>query len=131
MIYVAESAGRGRGVFAKAWIAAGTVFETAPVIVLPPEEWVYAERTKLFDYCYDWQGGAALALGAGSLFNHSYTPNAVYTKNYDQQMIEYTALCDIAPGEEILINYNGRPDDADPLWFAVREPDATPLAMLA
>ncbi|HRW05066.1 MAG TPA: SET domain-containing protein [Caldilineaceae bacterium] len=129
MIYVAESAGKGRGVFAKEQIRAGTTFERAPVIVLPPDEWVYAERTVLFDYCYDWQGGAALALGAGSLFNHSYTPNAIYIKNYNQFVIEYRALRDIAPGEEILINYNGQPDDMDPLWFAVTTEASTPHAM--
>ncbi len=129
MLQVVETDGRGRGVFAQEFIAAGTVFEYAPVILLSPEEWSYAERTKLFDYCYDWHGGAALALGMGSLYNHSYMPNAVYAKQYEQLVITYTALCDIAAGEEILINYNGRPDDMDPLWFAVLNVDPTPLAI--
>ncbi len=131
MLQVVETDGRGRGVFTKEPIAAGTVFEYAPIILLSPEEWLYAERTKLFDYCYDWQGGAALALGMGSLFNHSYMPNAVYAKQYEQLVITYTALRDIAAGEEILINYNGRPDDMDPLWFAVLNVEPTPLAIEA
>jgi SET domain-containing protein len=67
----------------------------------------------------------------GSLYNHSYTPNAVYAKQYDQLIITYTALRDIAAGEEILINYNGRPDDLDPLWFAVSNHAATPHATAA
>ena len=129
MLQVIETEGRGRGVFAKEFIAAGTVFECAPVILLSPEEWLYAERTKLFDYCYDWQEGAALALGMGSLFNHSYMPNAVYTKQYEQLVITYTALRDISAGEEILINYNGRPDDMDPLWFTVMNAESTSLAI--
>ncbi|MEZ4677887.1 MAG: SET domain-containing protein [Caldilineaceae bacterium] len=123
MMYVAEAVGKGRGVYAKEFIRAGVIFECSPVIILSPEQWAYVERTTLFDYCYDWQGGAALALGMGSLFNHSYAPNAVYTKQYDRHLIEYTALHDIEPGEEILINYNGRPDDMDPLWFAVINPE--------
>jgi SET domain-containing protein len=131
MLYVADTIDRGRGVFAAELIRAGVVFEAAPVIVLSPAHWGYAEQTTLFDYCYDWQGGAALALGMGSLYNHSYTPNAVYAKQYDQLIITYTALRDIAAGEEILINYNGRPDDLDPLWFAVSNHAATPHATAA
>lgn len=127
MLYIAESQEKGRGVFAQEIICAGVTFERAPVIVLSPDEWIYVERTVLFNYCYDWQGGAALALGVGSLFNHSYEPNAVYTKEYENATISYTAIREIAVGEEILINYNGRPDDMDALWFAVATHTTTPL----
>ncbi|MEZ4734909.1 MAG: SET domain-containing protein-lysine N-methyltransferase [Caldilineaceae bacterium] len=79
------------------------------------------ERTVLFHYCYSWGENSALALGFGSLFNHSYHPNAMYNRKFAEQVIEYMALCDIQPGEEITVNYNGDPNDLDPLWFAVRE----------
>lgn len=62
----------------------------------------------------------ALALGMGSLYNHAYRPNACYIKNFESAMMEYVALRDIAPDEEITINYNSDPNDLDPLWFAVR-----------
>jgi hypothetical protein len=55
----------------------------------------------------------ALALGLGSMFNHSQIhQNVVWTRNPDAQCITYTALGDIAPGEELCISYgSGR------LWF--------------
>jgi SET domain-containing protein len=37
----------------------------------------------------------------------------------DELVIDYVALRDIAPGDEITINYNGATDDRSPLWFEV------------
>lgn len=120
MLYVRTVEGKGRGVFARRLIRQGEVLEQSPVIVLSAKEWESIERTSLFNYCYGWGEEMALALGMGSLFNHSYQPNALYTRHFDQQIIEYTARCDIQPDEEITINYNCDPNDMDPLWFAVR-----------
>ena len=59
-----------------------------------------------------------MALGYGSLYNHSFKPNARYTKGPAEMAIKFSALRDIAAGEEILINYNGTPEDDSPdLWF--------------
>ncbi|MEZ4860554.1 MAG: SET domain-containing protein [Caldilineaceae bacterium] len=121
MLSIQSVAGKGRGVFAQEFIRQGEIFECAAVIVLPAMQWGYVERTELFNYCYAWGEDSALALGYGSLFNHSYQPNAVYVKQFDAQRIDYMALRDIAPGEEITINYNSDPADLDPLWFAVVE----------
>ena len=56
----------------------------------------------------------AVALGLGSLFNHSnLAQNVGWQRDVNAQYIRYTALRDIAAGEELCINY-GR------LWF----PDA-------
>jgi len=121
VLYVSTIEDKGRGVFAQQAIRKGEIFERAPVIIIPGREWENLERTVLFNYCYGWGEDSALALGFGSLFNHSYKPNAVYNRKFEEQMIEYTALCDIDPGEEITVNYNGDPNDLDPLWFAVRE----------
>jgi SET domain-containing protein len=51
------------------------------------------------------------------LFNHSYTPNAKYVKNYEKNTLEYCAIKDIKPGEEITTNYNGNPDNQKKVWF--------------
>lgn len=120
MLYIRTVAGKGRGVFAQRLIQPGELVERAPVIVLPAKEWESLERTILFHYCYSWGDTKALALGLGSLFNHAYQPNTLYTRNFDEQIIEYTARRLILPDEELTINYNGDPDDADPVWFAVR-----------
>ena len=60
----------------------------------------------------------ALALGYGSLYNHSYNPNARYD-DVGRQIKEYSALRDIQRGEEITINYNGAEDILDPVEFPV------------
>ncbi|MEZ4712351.1 MAG: SET domain-containing protein [Caldilineaceae bacterium] len=119
MIRVGNTKAKGRGVFAENNIKEGETIERAPVLVLPDEQWQHINRTLLFNYCYGWHDETALALGFGSLYNHSYTPNAYYVKRYEEYEIEIVALRDIAADEEILINYNGDPNDKDELWFAV------------
>src|SRR5690242_8222411 len=72
--------GKGRGVFATAAIAAGTVIASAPVVVVPAAQCALLDRTILHDYYFDWDGGpdgagsGAVALGVVSLCNHSRRP---------------------------------------------------------
>lgn len=112
----------GRGVFATRDIKSGELIHVAPVIVLSKEECGTIEGTILADYVFDWRrkyNNCALALGYGSLFNHSYTPNAFYKLRTKEKTIEFFALTDIKAAEEIFTNYNGKPDDQTPLWFKV------------
>lgn len=121
-IRVVDVVGKGRGVVAARRITAGESIETAPVVVVPVAHRADLERTVLDHYVYDWSEGAlAVALGNGSLYNHSYAPNAMYLKRFDDGALEYVALGDIEAGEEILVNYNGDPKDTTPLWFDVVE----------
>jgi SET domain-containing protein len=109
---------KGRGVVATAPIRQGHLIEEVPVILLPDQQWRVLEQTALADYYYLWgQMGAAIALGYGSVYNHSYTPNARFVLHHDQLRIEFLALRDIETGEEVTVNYNGDPEDRDPLWF--------------
>ena len=120
---VGQADGKGRGVFAGRRFLKGEVIERAPVLIIPAQEWSQFEKTMLYDYCYSWGDQAedmAFALGFGSLYNHSYHPNAVYKKNLDELMIEFIALRNIEAGEEVTINYNGYPTDESPLWFEVK-----------
>ena len=101
--------GRGRGVVATRAIAKGERLERAPVIVLTSAELERLQGTLLARYYFEWgpddeQG--AIALGFGSLYNHSYDANAEYEFREDELAIDYFALRDIAAGEEISINYN-------------------------
>ena len=117
-IEVRRTATRGRGVFARREIAEGDVIEQAPVIVVPADQ--AAACPVLGTNCFVWgDGTVALALGYGSLYNHSYTPNASYDDRPGRLKV-YRALRDIAAGEEITINYNGEPDDDGPVGFEVR-----------
>lgn len=117
---VRETPGKGRGVFALKAFRYGDVVERSPVIVLPAQQWQRCENTNLHNYAFGWgpnQDEAAIALGFGSLFNHSYEPNAFYRKQLDDGVIEFMALGDIRAGEEITVNYNGSPYGKMPVWF--------------
>ena len=121
---VREAGPRGRGVFALAAIPAGTLIESADVIPIPRAEMDAIEACILADYYFRWGDDGrdgAIALGYGSLYNHSYTPNARYVKHFDRRSIDFIALKDIAAGEEIRTNYNGVPDDRKKVWFEVSD----------
>ncbi|MGX6443209.1 SET domain-containing protein [Neobacillus sp. K501] len=112
----------GRGIFATQPIQKGELIHEAPVIVSPSKEYKYLKKTIMMEYVFWWGEDledCALALGYGSLFNHSYTPNALYKLNLKNQTVDFFAHKNIKVGEEILINYNGDPDDDEPMWFDV------------
>ena len=120
-IEVRRSPGRGRGVFARKFIPEGTVIERVPVIVFPAKEIETDEgRTAMYHYCFEWgKETVALAMGYGSIYNHSYSPNARYD-DVAQRTKVFTAIQDIHPGEEITINYNGEPHIDTEMEFAVQ-----------
>ena len=123
-IEVKRIKGKGLGVFARRSIRKGDVIERVPVLVVPLADLENgAGETVIANYCFGWGEKAALALGYGSLYNHSYRPNARYD-DVGPRTKEFTALRDIAPGEEITVNYNGKPGSKAPVWFDVVEPGA-------
>ena len=119
-IEVKRVRGKGRGVFARRSIEAGEVIETCPVLVLPSGS-IEDFSAGIGAYVFEWgRGKLALALGYGSLYNHSYRPNARYVDLAERTKL-FTAIRDIAAGEEITVNYNGEPDDETPVGFEVVE----------
>src|SRR5947207_2382193 len=82
-----DNRGRGgRGVFALRDIPAATTIERVPVILIPKEQ-VFGNTpearhaARISWYVFAWDGitkrnYVALALGYGSIYNHSYSPNA-------------------------------------------------------
>jgi SET domain-containing protein len=122
-VYVGSSNSRGRGVFARRDLFAGEVIEVCPVIVLGgADEQELLDRTRLFDYYFAWGDLAAVALGYGSLYNHSRHANADHVCDVPRGEIRILAHRAIRRDEEITINYGGRPDCSDPVWFdAVEE----------
>ncbi len=113
---------RGRGVYTAQEIPAGSIIETCPVIVIPAPDLVAIHKTILHDYYFLWgtTGEAALALGYGSLYNHSPYPNAEYEMLLDEQEIRFFAQRDIQAGEEINISYTEGGLQRTTLWFEVR-----------
>jgi len=123
-ISVKESPGKGRGVFARKNFKKGEIIETCPVIVFPAEEVDAVEFTQLYNYYFAWgtaSNEAAIALGYGSLYNHSYSPNAKYQKDFENNVLKYICIRDIQEDEEITINYNCDPEDKSPVWFSLSQ----------
>ena len=126
-IEVKRVKGKGRGVFARRLIRKGEVIEIVPVLVLPSRGFENGlAGTGLANHVFAWgRGTVALALGYGSLYNHSYRPNARYD-DVGPQTKAFKALRDIAPGEEVTVNYNGEPSRRKKVWFDVVEESAKP-----
>ena len=96
--------GRGRGVVALRGFSRGELVERAPVIVLAPADRERIQGTLLARYYFEWgddEASAAIALGYGSLYNHSYDPNLRYEFFEQHLAIDFVALRDIAAGEEL------------------------------
>jgi SET domain-containing protein len=123
-VVIRPAPGKGRGVFATGFFASGTIIEECPVIVLTPEDRPRIDETEIFHYYLAWgpeERQAAIVLGWGSLYNHSFEPNARYVKDLDQHVLEVVALRDIEPGEEITVNSNGDPTSRKPVWLEAVE----------
>ena len=121
-LVIMHTEGKGRGVFTFEEIHDGDIVENAHVIVLSLEDRAKIHGTELHNYYFLWgedQLQAAIALGYGSLYNHSETPNLDYILDYDDQTIEFFAIRDIKIGEELSINYRSEKIEKYPLWFDV------------
>lgn len=102
-LYVRIIEGKGRGVFANRPFKQGEIIEVAPVLVFPRQESEVILSTLLGNYTFDVQGRDGIALGYGSLYNHSFEPNADYV--ISQTAIVVKAERDIKEDEEITIHY--------------------------
>ena len=120
MLEVRKSNVSGRGIFTKKEIKKGEIIEICQIIKLSKEDREKIDSTELYNYYFSWkEEGLAISLGLGSLYNHSYQPNAQYIKDFDKDLINFVALKDIKPEEEILVNYNGDPTNQEKVWFEI------------
>lgn len=120
---IVSSPGRGRGVFTTEDLAAGTLVEVAPVIVMSKGDRAWLDKTLLHDYIFEWgvhKDQCCMALGYVPVYNHSYRSNCEYEMDYEQEVISIRTVQAIAAGEELFINYNGDWNDERPVWFAVQ-----------
>lgn len=109
----------GRGVFAGRAFRTGEIIEVCPALVLPDGT---AEEALcgLQQYVFKWgpaEDRLAIALGYGSLYNHSQDPNAAFQLRDARGEIVFRAVRAIAVGEQILIDY--RWDEADHARFNI------------
>ena len=110
-----------RGIIATETIKPGQILEKCPVILYNNKEHSLLQHTFVEKYQFDWnQKKDCFVLGYGSLYNHSYDPNATFSYDYKNQFIVFKAIKQISPGEEIIINYNRDPknqEPIDPIYF--------------
>ncbi|MFZ4584008.1 MAG: SET domain-containing protein-lysine N-methyltransferase [Acidimicrobiia bacterium] len=98
-------------------VAAGEFLDASPVLFLSADDGDHIMATPLRNYIFEIDDRYALACGPASFLNHSYAPNAEYVIDLDASILELLALEPIPAGSEVLINYNGSPNDHAPLWF--------------
>jgi SET domain-containing protein len=122
-IFIAPTAGMGRGVFTSSDIEEDTVIEISPVIVMSGEDRKLLDKTLLHDYIFEWgdkKKHCCMALGYVPMYNHSYKSNCEYEMDYEIEMIRIKTVRYIKAGEELFINYNGEWNDAKLLWFEAK-----------
>ena len=94
------SKGKGRGVFSRSNIKEGIVFLVDPIVFVP--------RTQVSNYIFEESKKTFLAMGMGSLINHSEKPNSFWAadvKNKTNPTIKFIAVRDILKDEEITHDY--------------------------
>lgn len=121
LIYSKRAGSRGLGVFAARKIERGEVVEVCPVLVLPVESlYSPAGTSPLKDYVFTWSSKTVgLALGYGSLYNHSYKPN-LRSEDSSGRIKRFIALRDISKNEELTHNYAGHPASRKSVGFEVK-----------
>jgi len=119
-LYFAPSGKHRLGMYCTEDIASGSLIEICPVIIIPGEQARQIVRGyMLYEYYFEWKKDSiAIALGYGSLYNHSENPNAEFQPAYKDQFIHFTAIRDIPAGTEVLVDYHaGNPDEK--VWFDI------------
>lgn len=119
-LFVAPAGSSGRGVFTAEDIAANTLVETSPVIVMSGEERKLLDQTLLHDYIFEWgddRSRCCMALGYVPLYNHASPSNCEYEMDYENEVIHIRTVRPVSAGQELFINYNGDWDNTAAVWF--------------
>ena len=106
-LQIQQTKNKGRGVFTTAAISVNQIIEICPVILIPKAELVFLDETYLYNYYFLWNENkdAAIALGYGSLYNHSEKPNATFLIQNETNSIIIKSISTVKIGEEITIDY--------------------------
>lgn len=116
---------KGRGVFTTRPISAGAIVEICPVVMVPSDWDDMPPSVKHIVFDWGQLAGEAptscIALGWGSLYNHQNPANLTYAASSDMQAMVFSAVRNIAAGEELTVNYNGALGDVVSVkddWFS-------------
>jgi len=123
-LFIKKTGLKGRSVFTRENIAADTIIEEAPVIVMSAGDRILLDKTLLHDYIFEWgidKKQCCMALGFIPIYNHSYQSNCEYFMDFEEEKIHVKTVRNILSGEEITINYNGDWNDKKKVWFEVKD----------
>jgi SET domain-containing protein len=105
-IVIGDSPVHGQGVFAAVDIKKGETIERCPYLVIDDDD--LADENRLNDYLFtspDVSTDYLVIMGYGMMYNHSSKPNAEWEIDDDNRFVRFSAIKNIAAGEEILQNY--------------------------
>jgi len=128
-LFIEKTDKKGKAVFTNERIAAATIVEISPVIVMSLADRLHLDQTLLHDYIFEWgklkdlptgqAGKCCMALGLIPMYNHSYQSNCEYFMDFEDETIFVKTVRAIKKGEELTINYNGNWNDGKKVWFDV------------
>ncbi|OGM08525.1 hypothetical protein A2Z67_02225 [Candidatus Woesebacteria bacterium RBG_13_36_22] len=126
-VYISKSGilNAGRGVYARRDIKKGEIIERCPIIDVPRGDMSNLKESILVTYFFYYgknKKRLAIVLGFGSIYNHSYKPNATYKIKQKDMIVDFIALHNIKKDDEITFNYShcgNLKDQKRPLWFEV------------
>lgn len=97
---------KGYGCFARCDIDKDFLVEKSATLLIPKAIFVSSASEILSNYVFAYDDdNVVLALGMGSLFNHSEHPNVSYEVTRSDQCIYFISLRPIKAGEELTIDY--------------------------
>ena len=95
-----------RGVISDKKFKKGDLIESCYLILIPRMQEQYINQTVLEQYYFEWTDKyIAIVLGLGSLYNHSDNPSCVIRLDYKKKLINFYALKNINPGDELTHDY--------------------------
>ncbi len=119
-LYIVNDPIKSRCIHTASTILEGSLIEICPVIILNNQDTLAIHKTLLHDYYFIWdiaEKTSAIALGYGSLYNHSDTPNAEFSIHKSDRSIYIHAISQIDAGEEITMDYIASKEEGYELWF--------------
>lgn len=105
-LYVKKVRGKGWGAFCARKIPKGTIFNVTTLLPLTVREARLMSGSSLEPYWYEFGSrGRAIALGLGSVMNHSDEPNCSFHYSRTKRTLKFYALRDIPAHEELTHDY--------------------------
>lgn len=111
-VIIKNSKKYGRGLYATRNFKKGEIIEISPVVIVEKSDVHTIEATVLNLYVFEWnKNTSALALGNGSLFNHSKRSNVSYMNSFRTKEIVFVTTRKIKKGQQLFIDYGYDPKE--------------------